>query len=496
MRPESGPRLPLMVVAQRPSDYVEMRRCALALAARGHRIQFVYKRLRRGSEDEDRILAEGRDYAAAGTFERFRVLGEESPRAGTATPENATDTGTRPRLGWFKLAVRAIFRIPVVYDLRHAIRSLIGTLRVYLRSVKGFERMIAESGARVLILPEDVVGAFSPLLIKAAHRRGVPSLILPYTIANQQEAFKSLMGQRNYQRDFLPNRIAAALFPRWAMTQDGVSLVRLPAWHILGQEITRTTPPDPWMMNSGYANVIAVESEAMQDYYRVAGIPPPKLRVVGAIYDDELAAFRANRAAERARLLQQISLDSEKPVLLVGGCPDQTRSCPPGFEFADIDEFIDRLFEAVSGLASDYTIVFRPHPNYGRMGERLAAKGWAVTSMDTARLVALADAYVAFASATIRWAIACAIPAVNYDVFRYAYGDFESVEGVVNVQSYADFVSALHDLHTGSECLAQWRRRAEAGAARWGKLDGGSVDRIEDLIGELASLKPVPRVTH
>ncbi len=496
MRPVSAPKLPVMVVAQRPSDYVEMRRCALALAARGHRIEFVYKRLRRGSEDEDRILAEGRGYAAAGTFERFLVLGEEPPRAIAAAPANAADAGVTRRIGPFKLAVRAIFRIPIVYDLRHAIRSLMGTLRLYLRSMREFERMIAESGARLLILPEDVVGAFSPLLIKAAHRRGVPSLILPYTIANQQEAFKSLMGQRHYQRDFLPNRIAAALFPRWVMTQDGISLVRLPAWHILGQEITRTTPPDPWMMNSGYANVIAVESEAMQDYYRAAGIPQSKLRVVGAIYDDELAAYKANRAAERARLLQQFSLDSERPILLVGGCPDQTRSCPPGFEFADIDDFIDRLFDAVSALASDYTIVFRPHPNYGRMGERLAAKGWAVSTMDTARLVALADAYVAFASATIRWAIACAIPVVNYDVFRYAYGDFERVEGVVNVQSYADFVRALQDLHTGSDRLANWQRRAEAGAGRWGKLDGGSVNRIEALIGELASLNPVPRATH
>jgi hypothetical protein len=485
-----------MVVAQRPSDYVEMRRCALALASRGHRIRFVYKRLRRASEDEDRILAEGREYAAAGTFEQFRVLGEAPRNAGTAAQATPPEAGASARLGWFKLAVRTVVRIPVVYDVWHAVRALTGTLQMYLRSMKDFERMIAESGARVLVLPEDVVGAFSPLLIKAAHRRGVPSLILPYTIANQQEAFKSLTSQRNYQRDFLPNRIAAALFPRWAMTQDGVSLVRLPAWHIIGQEITRTTPPDPWMMNSGYANVIAVESEAMRDYYGAAGIPSSKLRVVGAIYDDELAAYKANRATERARLLHQFSLDADKPVLLVGGCPDQTKSCPPGFEFADIDEFIDRLFDAVSALASDYTIVFRPHPNYGRMGERLAAKGWAVTTMDTARLVALADAYVAFASATIRWAIACAIPVVNYDVFRYAYGDFARVEGVVNVQSYSDFIGALQNLHTGSDGLAQWRRRAEAGAARWGNLDGGSIDRIERLIEELASLSPVPRVTH
>jgi hypothetical protein len=284
-------------------------------------------------------------------------------------------------------------------------------------------------------------------------------------------------------------------FPRWVMKQDGTKLVRLPAPHILAHVIQRIQPPDPWMMNSGFANIIAVENEAMWDYYRQSGIPESKLKVVGAFYDDYLAKFTLNRERELELLREELEIDNSKPILLVGGCPDQSHNSP-AFEFEDMEAFCRRLGEALRLVQDDYEIIVRPHPNYYRMGDILAESGAKLTLIDTARLVGLCDLYVAFASATIRWAIACAKPTINYDVFCYHYDDFESVDGVAHVRDMDAFETLLQETRPGSEGVAKLHGKIAIDAPRWGRLDGKAGDRIEGLIEDYSRMKSIPRTSR
>ena len=70
--------------------------------------------------------------------------------------------------------------------------------------------------------------------------------------------------------------------------------------------------------------------------------------------------------------------------------------------------------------------------------------------LNTAELVPLCDVFVASISSTIRWAIACGKPVVNYDVYRYRYTDFIGVEGVLTCEEQDEFVSVLRRLDIGS----------------------------------------------
>ena len=119
--------------------------------------------------------------------------------------------------------------------------------------------------------------------------------------------------------------------------------------------------------------------------------------------------------------------------------PDQSTSCPAGFEFDDITDFTKQLADALQPLKARYEILMRPHPNFTEMAEVMAAHGIRTTMIDTARLVALSDLYLAFGSATIRWAISCGVPALNYDVFHYDYDDYKTVGGVVISNSFNRF---------------------------------------------------------
>jgi len=92
---------------------------------------------------------------------------------------------------------------------------------------------------------------------------------------------------------------------------------------------------------------------------------------------------------------------------------------------------------------------------------------------------------VASVSATIRWAIACGIPVVNYDVYRMNYEDYNEVGGVVTVDDRMSFLSAMRRLTTDTdyyETVADLQRRS---MDQWGKLDGRSGERMLKLFDSI-----------
>src|SRR5690606_3871646 len=99
----------------------------------------------------------------------------------------------------------------------------------------------------------------------------------------------------------------------------------------------------------------------------------------------------------------------------------------------------------------------------------------------------------AFGSATIRWAIACAIPAINYDVFHYDYSDYRGVDGVVHLNRLSNLAAILPTLVPGRSELADLQSRIAGSAPRWGMLDGRSTLRIAELINDFCTLPVVTR---
>lgn len=515
---DSPPLRHALVVAQRPSDYAEMRRCAKALNAIGWRITMLYVHGGPQPTEVSALMQEMEGLRSSGVFSKVILYGRggefQNDQIGGVgenefqSSQNDDVEKLETMVGSLVGFLRRFFfgarnekqqlNASLIF-LRKMVISAVGavaTVMLYYRNSKNFSAIVARVDPDVIILPEDIVGPITPLFIKAGHRHNIPSVIIPYTISNQQEAFRSLLSNPSYVLSNPANRLVAWFFPRWRMQENGVSLVRLPAPYIVCNELTRTAPPDPWMMNSGYANRILVENEAMLDYYCSSGLPVSKMAVVGAIYDDQLAAYAADKPNKRCKLDAELGFDSAKPFLLIGGTADQTSNCPPGFEFADMSEFCRQFALAFVPLKEHYNIAIRPHPNNLAMGEVFARNGIVATLRDTAELVPICDFYVAISSATIRWAIACAIPTINYDVFHYAYDDYKKVDGVLNLDRFEDVRAALADLSPDGANIARLRTEIRRSAARWGMLDGKSTARIAAEIDALCRSGKAVRTTN
>jgi hypothetical protein len=373
-----------------------------------------------------------------------------------------------------------MIRLPTPY----AVVATAQLWRIYKSYGVVFDSMLAQRGYHAIVVPEDIVGPFWPQLVKTGLRHRIPTIILPYTLANQEEAFKSLRGVPDVQTS--GNRLAAMIYPRWRLRRDGADIVRMPAGHIFVHEWMRLAPPDPWMMNSGRARMICVDSQASFDYFRRAGIPAKRLQVTGSASQDQLAAVLQDKPDGLRQLRDELGLAGDKPLLLLSGCPNQLAGWVPHCEFADMPAVAAHLGEALRPLAAHYHLVVRPHPNYVEFGDLMRPHGVHTSLRPTAQLVPLADVFIAFASATIRWAAGCGIPVVNYDIFHYGYSDFAANKGVATVSEPDEFIALVGQMVPGSAAFQEAHARSQSDAAYWSVMDGRGLQRIEDVLRQFA----------
>lgn len=542
----------ILFVSQRLSDFIEMRRAAVGLKKYGYKCTILFYGV--GSKvHDDIVVQEIENSIIANEFDdkiiynidsifsntlvqkivRFfnvsRVKPVSSPEI-TTEPLSEINTEIQEKeseiklMRWYKKlkiilsfhikdkpyfklvkynyrALKAVYRVLNQYQAGKA-RTIIFLNQLcyyyliplsYKMNNRQFCELLTKHQINLIILPEDIVGQVTPVLIKAGHDNKIPSMILPYTICNQSEAFQSLKERNELSiHSKLINKVLGILFKSWVMKDEHHAVLRLPAEHVLGHLLIKSSPPDPWMMNSGYANVIAIENEQMFQYYRKSGIPATKMKITGACYDDNLAGYYLDKENQRAKLYEELNIQSEKPLFLIGGFPNQLVGNPPGFDFKDAEDAVNFITECIDRFKNDYELVFRPHPNYLDLSKLFAKKNILVTKIDTVQLVAVSDVYLAFASATIRWAISCGVPTINYDMFYYDFSDYKHVKGVLNVCTQDEFKSAIQSMSDPKEYL-NLKNHLEVEKTQWGNLDGQSIHRINSLVKELVQLKKVRR---
>ena len=345
-----------------------------------------------------------------------------------------------------------------------------------------FIEQIDDYKPNAVIIPEDVVGLYYPTIVSLCQEQSIPVIIIPYTIANADEALRSLYMREDLALDWPENEKISLQYPHWVGHYEGKTFLRLPWFHILCHEENNITPPLPWVMNSGYANAIACESQKMKEYSLEAGLEEKKLYLVGSIYDDEIFRIRQNRDKLRKELFETYNLSPDKKIFLIGGCPDQSVKSPKKFDYKNMKVFCQLMGEALIPFKNKYNIVVRPHPSYPEMGEIFSKCGITNAQKDTTSLIALSDIYMAFASATIRSAIISCIPVINFDVFGYDYDDYKSVSTVAHVYDLQELIEKITECDLWETESQSYQNKLIENANYWGMNDGLCLNRIVNLV--------------
>jgi hypothetical protein len=367
--------------------------------------------------------------------------------------------------------------------------------RIMLRRAAVCDAVLSQREYRCVVLSEDNVELDTSVWIAVARRHGVRSVVVPYTISNTAEFAESYVHYAPLQVETSPqNRLTALLFPKWALRYKGKHFLRSHCSKIIATDSLGLSPPNPWLLNSGFADAIAVESLAMRDYYLVSGIPADQLAITGSLTDDVILGTLNEATANRRKLTDSLGLQPNKPLLLAALPPDQNTYERPGCEFVNFDDLLRFWGETLGGIAG-WNIVVRPHPK--TRPERLdllRRHGLTISYVDTAALVPLCDVYVAAVSATIRWAIACGKPVINYDVYQYGYLDYQGIEGVVLANTRNEFADLIDRVTSDVNELERLKAHQVRESARWAMLDGQSGWRMIALLSGQPFSSDVPAV--
>lgn len=462
-----------LLISFEPAHFTELRRVARLLQASGRWDPVIY------------FAKSHADTPGKVEICRSQGWGVRVEPTALETPE-AESQATQSRRSYVQSVLRPLPE-PLKQPLRRARRffNRYPTYKSILRAAAVRARaVLAEERTRLVVLPEDNLEHLTSVFVREASALGAPTVIVPFTVANALEPAEAYFGNPAYTLSGISGAMFARMYPQWVVRHRGQRLVRIPVMEALALQRMGYAPPQPWILNSGYAAAIAVESEAMMAHYRACALPEGQLVLTGALYDDELHAA-GRRAADVRRSL---GLDS-RPMVLCALAPDDGIPFrrPGQCEFPDHVSLVRGWINALCSRKEFQTVVSL-HPRTAR--EPLAfieTMGAKIAPMSVAEAIPACDLYVASGSATIRMAIACGKPVVNYDVYRYRYTDYVGVPGVIHLDSLPAFEAALEKLAREPVAFEALASAQQGVMAKWGVLDGHSGERMLALFERLTT---------
>jgi hypothetical protein len=377
-------------------------------------------------------------------------------------------------------SVTGLFLRKRIADLLHDFFDLKGRLfRIQL--------LIERLNPELIILAEDEITSDSHLFFVLAQRARIATVVLPFTIPNPAEAAESFRYAPAHDADGGINRLFAQLFPKWIFEHRGRRIIRLPWRRVLALEAMGLATERPWTLNFGGASSVAVESEEMRERYVALGFPPSQIVVAGSPIDDVIADVVANQVAYRRKLDCELQLTRNRPILLCAFPPDQTSFEGRLHGFRDYAEIVEFWMKHLTRMTDHFEVVIRLHPRLKKADfEQFEQPGLRLCDWMTAAVVPLCDVYVASISSTIRWAIACGKPVLNYDVYQLRYDDFGDAPGVVTVYGKDEFADTL-DRFADPTFRVMVAARQSRSSEHWGCLDGKSGARLRELVGRLVA---------
>ncbi|MCX5831440.1 MAG: hypothetical protein NT140_06080 [Deltaproteobacteria bacterium] len=339
----------------------------------------------------------------------------------------------------------------------------------------------------ILVLPSADCGHLA-IVTKVAAEQGIPSVVIPYAIINSTVSLKQAMAVPRMSLNRWDCRLVSWIYPQWSGEYQGRKMLASDVSKILSVEWLGLSLPKPWGDFLGRADVLAVESRCMWQLYERAGLDREKYVLTGALSDDVIFSNRRDSFGPREVLYKELDLPLGRPLILVSITPDQSLADHPGTEFNTYEQIVGFIMHVVSG-AKGYNVIVSPHPRAdSNVIKRFLSNNARVVDVSIESLMPLADIFIAEPSSTFRLAIACSTPAICYDMWGYEFPEFESEEGIITVETMAEFESILSRLVSDSSYYKNVKDHQAARSEEWAILDGRSGERILSLFDRMVGI--------
>lgn len=355
----------------------------------------------------------------------------------------------------------------IFFNLLRTIKWIIYN-RLSLSRIKNF---YLNNEIKLLIICEDNISYGLNIYTAAAKNLNIQTLFFPFTIPNSLEFLEQIKNFNiyKYNSKLTAHRFLKYFFTNWLIFFEKNFYFKAPTWQILSLELLKIAPKTPWINYNDDLSIVAVENDFMFNHYIKYGISKERLVLTGSLIDDKMY--------EIVNYNKNITYNIKLRIV----CAFPPPQIHYNSKYNSYDDLVNELIVTFKPLLDNYEIIFKMHPRVEKYTiDFVQNAGFNVSEKETYELIASCDVYIAFISATIRWALNLNIPILNFDIYNYNYNDFLNVENVHNVYDIEQFRIKLYE-------IINVRKNSNKKLNQI--LDGNSSLRISKLISYLTNVR-------
>lgn len=346
--------------------------------------------------------------------------------------------------------------------------------------------LLGDLSPDLLIVSSDGIAA-DAFLSSAARHLDIPIVCCPYGFCGEidleNDLRRKIKAGRSIDVAVVGGSTVEKLFSKWIKTIDGTDYLMLKPDVILAREAAGVSLIQPWRVYGSDADVMCVPSYQYKEYLIQEGFCSKKIEVVGSINGDTVWSAVQENEEVRESFREPRRVQEEMVRVLL--------SMPPNYhvtrgQFTCFPDSYEKLVEGIlhdmkSMLNVDLTISVHP----STVAEDLKcfeALGVKVVKGGVIELIPQHDIYITDYSSTIRWAIACGKPVINYDFYNFNLEVYSEAKGVITVRKHLDYKHALLRLVNDDSFFADVSGEQIAVADRWGVIDGMFINNLAKIV--------------
>lgn len=361
--------------------------------------------------------------------------------------------------------------------------------RTYLRSIISKQALISKArnillanNIKLLVISNNKLAFYSPYIVKAAKTIDVPVAVLPFGLESAN-SFKQKLVRVNsrYLRKSILHNVASFLLPQWC-TDSANPILCASLGEIISLYILSSIPNLPNSPYGGCADYIFVESDFMERMYATLVHSSTIQLKTGSPQDDDLHSSLLNKDQIKQAIARSFNFDPKKPIIVAsipqdipGAWPEQTSYSKLLMEFS----------KALSEHSGTHNLIVCPHPKANPTFIKRFFSAWpAITTANPpiSHILPIGDFYVCSESSTIRMAITCRLPVINFDCYNFNYQFFGIKDGVVTINTGDELRKSLNSFCTHDKLFQECLTNQKEAGHYFGKLDGNSNARISTAI--------------
>lgn len=361
-------------------------------------------------------------------------------------------------------------------------------IRFHRYRLSSAERIIAKSGAEIVLVPEDGIGG-NYWAVAAALRLGRTVAVLPFGMGDSSFLYKGV--EEKHTQGVLchastpQGRVIEKHWPQWLHDSAYGRVTLLPPEFIAGMEFAGVHLPRPWTLQGGCAHAVLVEGEAMKRRYLAESIPDSKLLDAGTVYCDLLYDGLMQTGKDESWLRKGRRHDTEKFKILVCVPPGESDFWVGRSQFASVSDYC-RALNDFCHEDPRFDIVFSFHP---RMlpddVARLTDVGIVSDPQSVVKLIPASDVLVVSLSSVARWGLVARRPSVDFDLFNSHMPRFQDCGGYLYCKRFEQVKILLRRLCDDDIFYREVSLGCASVADGFDKIDGHAAEKLAGSIKAL-----------